>query len=346
MPVDASAPQPAAPSAARRLGQRLAWPLWDRGNGRLRAAWRLLVAGVAYTVGQAALSVVLGRAGVWAASAIAGLLVATAGLGLAAWILDRRPLADYGLHLRRAWLRDLAFGLGLGALLMALIFCVELAAGWLVVQDTFVAEGGAPFVRALSTPLALFLAVGVSEELTMRGYLLRNLAEGLRLGRLGPRAAVALAWSLSSLVFGLLHADNPNATLLSTVNLVLAGLFLGLGYVLTGDLALSIGLHITWNLFQASVFGLPVSGYVIRQARVFAVAQRGPALWTGGAFGPEAGLVGLLAMALGCAAIIGWCLRTRGRAALHADLAISPAERRGAQAGAAAEPITPGGRGT
>jgi membrane protease YdiL (CAAX protease family) len=78
----------------------------------------------------------------------------------------------------------------------------------------------------------------------------------------------------------------------------LIGLFLGLSYILTGDLAIPIGIHIAWNFFEGNVFGFPVSG-VDSHLSLIATGQTGPIAWTGGTFGPEGVLVGILAALLG-----------------------------------------------
>ena len=145
---------------------------------------------------------------------------------------------------------------------------------------------------------------------------------------MGRKGAVLLAWLISSSLFGLLHVFNPNRSAVSTINLVLVGLILGLGYILTGSLAIPIGLHITWNFFQGNVFGFPVSGNDFSTATVIAIRQGGPELWTGGAFGPEAGLVGVAAMALGALLIVLWVRWRYGDVRLCTDLAVyTPAGR-------------------
>jgi hypothetical protein len=129
---------------------------------------------------------------------------------------------------------------------------------------------------------------------------------------------------LSSALFGYLHADNPNATLLSTANVLLAGMMLGFGYVLTGELAIPIGLHVTWNFFQGTVFGFPVSGLSFPGATFLRTDQSGPALWTGGPFGPEGGLLAPGAMAVGILLTALWVRLRRGRIAIYSPIAQGP----------------------
>jgi len=239
-----------------------------------------------------------------ALSAVVTTIVVIVTLWLAGRFLDKRVFIAYGLDFLEAeWWSDLIFGLFLGALLMGIIFGVELALGWVSITDTFVTSSGQPFFLAFLAPLILFVCVGIYEEMISRGYHLLNMAEGFG-NSLDPIPAIAAATILSSIIFGLMHVFNPNASVISTINLCVAGIFLATGFILTRRLALPIGLHITWNLFQGNIFGFPVSGGDFASTSVIAIAQGGPSLLTGGAFGPEAGIIGLAAMLLGMALIV------------------------------------------
>jgi hypothetical protein len=153
-----------------------------------------------------------------------------------------------------------------------------------------------------------------------RGYLLRNLAESLNFEKIGSQASVWIALILTSILFGWLHSANPNATAASTFMLVFAGLLLGLGYILTGELAIPIGFHITWNFFQGNIFGFPVSG-TTPQASFIQINQSGPSAWTGGAFGPEAGLLGLFAYILGAVLIVIWVSLVHKKLSIQTSIA-------------------------
>jgi len=304
-----------------RITSRFKPVFWNTQERRLRAGWRLAIQFIlfmAIVIGLALIGSALGSGSTTAVIGSAVYLV----LGVAmAWLLGRfidgRRFADFGFHLSFGWWLDLAFGLALGAVLMTGIFVTQKLAGWV----TLVGPGDEPVLPTVLISLLVYFAVGVNEEFTFRGYQLRNLAEGLAFPRIGPRAAVALALSLSSGFFGVAHSLNDNATAVSTLNIVVGGLLLGLPLVLTGELAISIGLHIAWNFFQGTVYGFPVSGSVPTR-RVLKIEQSGPELWTGGAFGPEAGLIGLIWILLGCGLIVLWIKARQQRLALHETMAL------------------------
>lgn len=328
---------------------RTAWTVvsvfWNADERRLRASWRIVLGFVAFAVLrlvtaiafqvfalQALLATTLSPpipAGALSTVGRTVSVLATAGaLVGAVWlggrILDRRPFADFGLHVDREWWFDLAFGLALGAGLMTAIFAVEVAAGWVTIRGTVVGSTGWTVGRvALVEVLAafvLFVCVGIYEELVYRGYLLKNAAEGLcGVPFVTPRRAIGLATLFTAGLFGLVHANNPNATLASTTNIAIAGVFLAVGYVLTGELAIPIGIHITWNFFQRVVFGFPVSGATLGTS-VVRIEQAGPTAVTGGPFGPEAGLIGLGAIVVGTLSIVAWVRSRYGRVALAYEL--------------------------
>lgn len=236
-------------------------------------------------------------------SSVGSLLVIVIVTAVSARWIDRRRFTDYGLNISLNWWGDLAFGLLLGAVLISGIFLFERQAGWLRITGYMQSPNNLAFLPAFLMMLLSFLAVGIYEELLVRGYQMRNIAEGLHTEKVSKFTALILSYILTSAWFSLLHLFNPNTSLASVINLVVSGFFLGLGMVLTGRLALPIGLHITWNFFQGTIFGFPVSGLNTKTSLI-AIKITGPTLWTGGDFGPEAGLIGLVAMLLGMGAIL------------------------------------------
>lgn len=255
------------------------------------------------------------------------LLMAGSGTAVAisVWIagrfIDRRKFRSFGFSLSRSWWTDLAFGLGLGTLLMAVIFLVEWTVGWIEIQGIQLnLVNGQSLLTTVLIPLLLFIVIGFYEELFNRGYLIKNISESLTGSIFSPRYAVLTAFMINAVVFALLHLSNPNSSIRTALNISLAGLFLGSAYLFTGELAIPIGLHISWNFFQGVVFGFPVSGAAFSSLSLFKITQLGPDLWTGGQFGPEGGLLGTLVMLLGTGLIIVWIHSRTGEIGLNLSL--------------------------
>lgn len=293
---------PARETARRRAG------VWrDPAQGRLRAGWRILAFLSVFValngIASLLVRVVLGgppRDPVLRPAAFGALVVGTA--TLAVWAcrryLDRRSLASLGLRWSLQGAADLVFGFALSGTLVAAVFFALRSFGWLELRGT---EAPSPALTAGRLLLLLFgvgVAVGWWEELVFRGYLLQNLRDGV-----GLSAAVAL----SCVVYGLVHLGNPSATPLSALLIALIGYSRIYGWLCTGRLWLSMGMHAGWNFFQGPVFGFPVSGRV--SPALLSPEVRGPSWIGGGPFGPEAGLVVVPAVLLGLVAMGWWARR-------------------------------------
>lgn len=194
-------------------------------------------------------------------------------------LYDRMPVSWGGIGLHRWAGRELLLGVALGGGL-ALLAWVPLVVGGEVHRES---------LNDLGYWLLLMGASAAGEELLFRGYLFQR---GVEL--FGPVAATLLA----SALFAAAHIGNPHVTPLGIGVLVLGGIFFSLCYLRTGSLWLPIGAHIAWNILLAKVLGVPVSGKDFGDTLLRTIPA-GPDLLTGGGFGPEGGIAGVIAMLAG-----------------------------------------------
>ncbi|HEX7964448.1 MAG TPA: type II CAAX endopeptidase family protein [Gammaproteobacteria bacterium] len=179
-----------------------------------------------------------------------------------------------------------------GILVGAALFCTTMLV--LKLLGAWSYTGTYP-LSALAFPFAGAVFAALVEETVVRGLLFRILEESL---------GSWIALGLSALIFGLLHAGNHGATLVSTSAIALeAGVLLAAAYMYTRSLWFVMGLHFAWNFTEGGVFATSVSGHA--PEGVIGVQFTGPELLTGGAFGPEASLAAVvICLAAGVAFII------------------------------------------
>ncbi|HOT90109.1 MAG TPA: CPBP family intramembrane metalloprotease [Anaerolineae bacterium] len=286
-------------------------------DGRLRSGWRvpvyLLVLALTYLV--VTLPVMIFRLDLhYGYQQLLQLVVVLVGTWVCRRFVDKRDWASFGLRLDRQGVIDIGLGLLLGAALMTGIFLLELAMGWIkVIGFAWQTRPLGELIQSLFWRIVVQMTVvAVTEEVVMRGYLLPTLEEGLGL----PWAVV-----LSSSVFGVLHLFNPMAyrwaTYVIPFTLTMAGVMLALAYLVRRTLWLPIALHFAWNTFEYEIFAL--IGAAPKTARFLVTEIVGPPLFVGlpdSAFGPEVGLLGVLAMSAGI--VVLW--RMYRRTLLRQDL--------------------------
>ncbi len=306
----ASSVQPEAKPLS--AGQKLAWPFFNFAERRLRAFWRLLLQLVITIIFLLVPFLIVGAVAVAIndeailQSDLLGAVIQSVAFVLATLIcfviLDRRHA--WG-KLGRVWVHNLIFGMVLGAAAMTVIMVTEYMLGWVEITRFGSSKelSWSSLLRLQFVYLIVFTAVAFGEESFSRAYQLKNISEGLSF--LGPAAASGIAIFLTSAIFALLHWFNPNANVVSTLGVMLAGIMLAAARVFTGSLAAPVGIHLTWNFFQGPMFGFPVSGTTFATG-IFEIKQGGPESWTGGAFGPEAGLMGVVVIALMLVALWYW----------------------------------------
>lgn len=191
--------------------------------------------------------------------------------------LDKEPFVKLGFEIKNKR-NEFLVGIGIGALIMV--------AGYLILDSlNEIAFQRINFnVKEIIISIVFFSIVAVSEEVFLRGYILKNLM-------ISFNKYVALI--VSSAMFSLMHGLNPNVDLFSLTNIFLAGILLGISYIHTKNLWFPIALHLSWNLFQTTL-GFNVSGQDLYSLVEFEITDNN--ILNGGAFGFEGSILSVIAM--------------------------------------------------
>ena len=276
MTAEASAP---VAEASQQKPRRFRNPA----DGRLRAGWRILAfLGIFYAITLPLLFGLRALVGFAKSSPLVIVIIAAAAtpaVYIARRWIDGKSFISLGLQPGRQGAADAVFGFLLSGAMAGAIFGAMWFSGF--VETVTLSPFGIDALSALVAALLIMTLVGYWEELVFRGYLLQNMSEGM-----GLIPAVAV----SCVLYGVVHALNPNAGLLSTAIIVLFGFLRIYGYLATGQLWLSMGMHTGWNFFQATVFGFAASGHA-EDWTLITHASNAADWLSGGAFGPEGSIL-------------------------------------------------------
>ena len=206
-----------------------------------------------------------------------------------AWFVDRVPLRVFGITFHDRWLRDFGLGLAVAGGMVAVFLVAGVLLG--VVEIGF--STSAATLPAIVGTLMMLALAAFNEELVFRGYPFQILLKGI-----GPWPTIVLISS----IFAVVHLTNPGASILSTLNTAIAGVFLSLAYLKTRSIWFPYGVHFAWNMGTAVVLGVPVSG--IDTASLLETQLRGPEFISGGIYGPENSILGTFVFLAGSIVIL------------------------------------------
>jgi membrane protease YdiL (CAAX protease family) len=164
---------------------------------------------------------------------------------LAALVLDRRVLSDFGLNFESGMWQPFIGGLALGVAITGLSIAVGAVAGFYEIGGIQMTGGPAVWILLVLGTVVSHLAIVVAEEFFVRGYIITNVLEGLDGVLSIPRSvAASAAVMIASLFFYLTHSARGEVFGLMADGLAV---LLGVAYVLSGDLAVPIGIHFGVN---------------------------------------------------------------------------------------------------
>ncbi len=212
---------------------------------------------------------------------------------------ETRPWAQVGFVGRSVLARGMAVGWAIGVVSLAVLAVVQVSFGWAVVSPE-AARGFGLLQVALVGALAA-TAVGWSEEVLFRGWLLRELEQGW---------SPAVALGATSAIFAIAHFIKPLDAILALlpqlIGLLLLGLVLGWARRIPVE-AGKTGLGHPVGLHAGLVWGY----YLLAVGNLLQPTGAVPAWVTGIDGNPLAGILGLTLLAGLGALVFRWSHRTR-----------------------------------
>ncbi len=202
--------------------------------------------------------------------------------------LDKRNFSEYGIVLKTETFVYVFIGILIGVFSVILLVLIGKITGILKISD-FLSIPKLSVVLLFAFKMFL---VSILEETFFRGYLFTTLYGGFTSEKTSEKKVFLFSLFLSSVLFGLAHFGNHNASILSIAFLTINGMVWCIPFAITKNLGLSIGLHFAWN-FTQTLLGFTMSGNKAINS-LYRIENQKSDLLTGGEYGPEAGVLGLI----------------------------------------------------
>ena len=208
--------------------------------------------------------------------------------------LRKKPITELVGKLNLDLVKNSLLGLAAGAILM-LVPALILTAFGIIHWE----QGTAEFYTLFKLSSVSF-SVAVAEEFLFRGFIFQRLRKGMGL------------WPAQLLIgayFLLTHMGNPGMTgsiqLLASINIFIASIMFGIAYIKTNNLIMPVAFHFMANWVQGTLLGFGVSGN--EQVSLLKPVFTNTSAWlTGGNFGLEASVPGLISVIIATILLYRW----------------------------------------
>ena len=200
------------------------------------------------------------------------------GIVVVYWIKHRiRPWAIMGFVIDNHTIQDILAGIAICGVSVSLIFLIDNVFNLIKVKE-IVSPSDIFYKFILFIFIASFIEEFINRSLLVNGLLV-----------LIKRKWLIIV--LASIFFGLGHATGEGVSAVSILSNALGGAIYTTAFLGAKNLWFPWALHFSWNTFQY-LYGYPVSGLI--EDPIVLQGEVRDTIFTGGIYGPEGGIVGLI----------------------------------------------------